>query len=153
MRWIIIFGIILLSESVFSQISDRYCRIAFSKIKKEYSIEPSFIESVPATKDLRIFTVKRNSSESDYLHICKAPAKFSTFIFYVLYNSDKKTIKQVSIIHYTENHGLKVKSRKWLANFVGLKAGELHYGKNVDAVSGSTISAKSIINKINSLSY
>lgn len=152
MRWIILFGIMLLTESTYAQISDRYCKIAFSKIEKTYSIKPTFNESVSSVKDVRKFTIETNNSVNYYLDVCKIPAKFSTFIFYVLYNADKKTIKQVNIIHYTENHGLKVKSRKWLGKFEGLKAGELKYGKNVDAVSGSTISAKSIIDKINNLS-
>jgi Na+-translocating ferredoxin:NAD+ oxidoreductase RnfG subunit len=53
---------------------------------------------------------------------------------------------------YREDHGGEVGSKRWLNQFSGKsKADNLIYQKDIAAISGATISAKSMTNEINKL--
>ncbi len=53
---------------------------------------------------------------------------------------------------YREDHGAEVGSKRWLKQFIG-KSGDnnLKYQKDIVAISGATISAKSMTNEVNKL--
>lgn len=149
---IIITLLISLGLNARAQISDRYCRIAFKQVEKFHEVTVEFPEINTDISGLRHFEVKQKGIQKGHLLVSKAPAKFSTFIFFVYFEPNMENIKLLNILHYTETHGLKVKSRRWLSKFQGMNASKLSYGNTVDAVSGSTISAISIIEKIAEIS-
>lgn len=71
---------------------------------------------------------------------------FEEFYFMTAFDSNK-TIKQVRVLEYTSNHGYEVASKSWLKQF---RAGrKFEVGKNVDAISGATISVNSITSNVN----
>ena len=86
-----------------------------------------------------------------YAVICE-PMGFKDVInMMVSFNTDK-TIASVDIISLSETTGIgdKVKSSEtFTAQFSG-KSGELTVGKNVDAISGATISSKAVTAGVNS---
>ncbi len=110
---------------------------------KFYSVSPKALSS--AVKFIYIGRVKTcraggctidsdppNSAESEY------------FDYFILYNSTCN-IQLVRIYNYQATHGQEVSAKSWLKQFIGYGgATELHAGKNIDAISGATISVNAI---------
>ena len=62
------------------------------------------------------------------------------FDYFILYDSDL-SIRYVKIYNYQATHGYEVSSSNWLKQFQGYDGSrELIAGKNIDAISGATIS-------------
>ena len=54
------------------------------------------------------------------------------------------------MITYRENHGGEIGSKRWLKQFIGKsKTSNVTYEDDIAAISGATISAKSLINEVN----
>ena len=63
------------------------------------------------------------------------------FDYFILY-SDNATVRKVKIYNYQSTHGQEVTATSWLKQFGNYDGrDELVVGKNVDAISGATISA------------
>jgi hypothetical protein len=59
-------------------------------------------------------------------------------------------IKQVKVFNYQATHGQAIAGKGWLKQFVGFGGeNEKQVGKDVDAISGATISVYAITNKVN----
>jgi len=70
------------------------------------------------------------------------------FDYFILFDSSA-SIVSVQIFNYEATHGHEISVRSWLKQFVGHNAGsELIVGKNVDAISGATISVHGITDDI-----
>lgn len=66
------------------------------------------------------------------------------FDYYILFNTNC-SIRSVRIYNYQATHGHEVTSKSWLTQFKGYKGEkELTVNKNVDAISGATISVYAI---------
>jgi len=76
--------------------------------------------------------------------------EFEQFYIYSLFNS-KAELLEVKIIDYPSEHGYEVTSKWWLKRFVKYQHESYSYGKNIDAISGATISVKSMIREISYL--
>ena len=81
---------------------------------------------------------------------CDKPKKdtiaFEQFFFMTAFDHQKR-IKKVRILEYTSNHGYEVANKGWLKQFVSEE--EFEVGKNIDGISGATISVKSITKNVN----
>ncbi len=70
------------------------------------------------------------------------------FDYYILFN-ESKTVSLVKIFNYNATHGQEVTSRSWLRQFVGYdNSEELQINKNIDSISGATISVYAITQDI-----
>jgi hypothetical protein len=70
------------------------------------------------------------------------------FDYYILFDKDCK-IKQVRVYNYQASHGQEVTAKNWLKQFIGFDdTSSLKVGKNIDAISGATISVYAITNDI-----
>ncbi|MDX1285586.1 MAG: FMN-binding protein, partial [Draconibacterium sp.] len=67
---------------------------------------------------------------------------------YILILSEDLTIRMVRILKYRSEFGGEIASKKWLRQFENYSSGELRYKKEISALSGATISAKSIVDDI-----
>ncbi|MDO9634808.1 MAG: FMN-binding protein [Paludibacter sp.] len=82
---------------------------------------------------VRSANAKANSNES------------SEYFDYFIFFDEGKSISQVRVINYQATHGEKVSSPGWLRNFVGHnRTKPLEVGRQIDAISGATISVNSI---------
>ena len=96
------------------------------------------------TIDDIFYTITKNDSILGYLAVTDAPSKFLTFDYYVLFDN-KTEILKVEILHYRENWGAEICSKRWLKQFIGIDTkNHLHYNKHIDAISGATISVNSL---------
>lgn len=66
------------------------------------------------------------------------------FDYFILFD-EYKTISQVKILDYQASHGEMISSPGWLKSFVGHKSSKpLEVGRQVDGISGATISVNKI---------
>ena len=74
----------------------------------------------------------------------KTDVESEYFDYYILFDSSL-TVQLVKIYNYQATHGHEVSSKNWLKQFKGYKGdNELIRSKNVDAISGATISVDAI---------
>ncbi len=71
---------------------------------------------------------------------------FEQFFYMTAFDAQKQ-VKKVRVLEYTSDHGYQVASKGWLRQFEGKDTFEI--GKNIDGISGATISAKSITSGVN----
>lgn len=74
--------------------------------------------------------------------------EFEFFDYFTIYDTSL-TVIQVSVYNYEATHGHEITARGWLKQFIGYKTGlKLETGKNIDAISGATISVNGIVDDI-----
>lgn len=71
-------------------------------------------------------------------------ANYEPFYYVIVYSKDL-TIKSIKILEYYSEYGYEITSKKWLAQFMYKTGCNLEYEKNIDGISGATISVKSMI--------
>ena len=72
--------------------------------------------------------------------------------FLVMFNENQEVIHS-SIIKYREAYGGEISGKNWLAQFIGMKEDSLYkYGKEIDGITGATLSVKSFTKGISKLS-
>ena len=98
---------------------------------------------------LEIYAVSTsNQPTKAYLCLVEAPSKVDTFTFMIIYNLDL-TIRHVEVLEYRENYGGEISSKRFLRQFQGKTGVEhLELGRDIDGISGATISVQSIIRGI-----
>ena len=80
-----------------------------------------------------------------------APSQTETFDYMVIFNNDL-SIRKIKVLIYRESWGGEIGSNRWLRQFVNANKGdEFIYRKNISAISGATISVKSMTQSINNL--
>jgi Na+-translocating ferredoxin:NAD+ oxidoreductase RnfG subunit len=71
-------------------------------------------------------------------------ADFEYFDYYIIFDSSLK-VEKVRVYNYQATHGHEVGGTGWLKQFIGYEgATKLELGKNIDSISGATISANAI---------
>ena len=80
-----------------------------------------------------------------------APSKADHFDYVVIFDKDM-IIKKIKILAYREDYGGEISSKRWLNQFKDLtKDDHVVYRKDIKAISGATISARSMTKSINDL--
>lgn len=134
---------------------DKEIRSTFSI--EEFSFESKRI-SAEAAKDLpskfqenNLFEIKSEDSLLGYAYIGKAPSKTAEFDYLVLLDKELIVLK-AKVLVYREEYGGEIGSKRWLKQFIGkTKTDEVTHGKNIIAISGATISVRSMTNAMNNL--
>lgn len=86
-----------------------------------------------------------------YAYVSKAPSKTDSFDYLILLNTNL-SIEKAKVLVYREDYGGEIGSKRWLKQFVGKSPkDELMYQKNIVAISGATISVRSMTTAVNDL--
>ena len=97
------------------------------------------------------FKIHSNNKLLGYAYVSKAPSKTDEFDYLVLLNPEL-VVLNTKILIYREDYGGEIGSRRWLKQFIGkTQKDELRYGDNIMAISGATISVKSMTAAMNDL--
>ena len=84
-----------------------------------------------------------------YSYESKAPSMHFEFDYLIILGLDLKVISS-KVLVYRENWGGEIGSNRWLRQFQGRgKDDRLKYRKDISAISGATISVKSMIETVN----
>ena len=150
---------------------DRLQKKINKQIRKSFDIkdyELAFVDPLPEeyTKDkFFIFTSELDTLGFGIIELCSSckvggceafeaydpDAEYESFFFSTLYDSNG-IIKNVKVLEYNSQYGYEITAKSWLKQFIGRKPGSLKIGKDVDGISGATISVKSIISSLNNQS-
>lgn len=96
------------------------------------------------TSKAQTFKVMGNDVLLGYAYVGEAPSMKRVFDYIILFNPDL-SIKKAKVLIYREDHGRQIGSQRWLQQFIGMNVNDIpNYGGNIDAISGATISAKSM---------
>ena len=80
-----------------------------------------------------------------------AMGRFDDFVYVIFFEVDL-TVKLVRVVEYGGEHGAEITQKRWLRQFIGKTPDDsLWFSKNIDAISGATISGKSITESINNM--
>ena len=152
MRYLII-TCLLLVVGVSAPATDFYPqKKAISHIQK--SLKTKEIEIMEFTnlssddKNLVVYHFNFDSKPEKYYAIfTESTGRYDQFD-YLLITDKTVSIQLVRILKYRSEHGSEIASKKWLSQFENYAGGDLRYGDDISAISGATISAKSIVSDI-----
>jgi len=101
-------------------------------------------------KNLEIFLLRNGEDSLGYLVLTSSMGRYESFDYMIVYNPVMK-VKEIDILNYTSSHGGEVASQKWLKQFVGYEGNHLKYGSDIDAITGATYSATSLVKDVESI--
>jgi Na+-translocating ferredoxin:NAD+ oxidoreductase RnfG subunit len=125
-----------------------------SILKDEFG--KSEIITQPVNLDPAIFDVKKVSSCWEiygtdkpvaYLFQLETKGRIHTFTSLVLLSPDGAVLG-VRVTNYPSTYGVQITNKRWLGKLQIDAEKTYDYGKNIDAISGATISAKGLIKDI-----
>ena len=76
--------------------------------------------------------------------ICSADGNAYEYFDYIILFDNDLSILKIAVVDYPGDYGYEITSKGWLKQFNGYKGAKMRYGKEVDAISGATISANSL---------
>lgn len=86
-----------------------------------------------------------------YAFVDKAPSKTAKFDYLVIFDSDLRVIHS-KVLVYREEYGGEIGSKRWLKQFLGKTGGDrVDCETNIDAISGATISVRSMTRSMDRL--
>lgn len=137
--------------------------------KNAIRIEEKFLsDAMDGIPNRSLFTLHQDGKKIGILAInnalgckingCKAnggggSAKYEDFWYGVIFDNDLK-IKLVRMLEYSSDYGYEISSKNWLKQFKGFTGCDLKYGgREVDVISGATVSGQSIVSDISNLCW
>lgn len=160
---LVILGIGLMAFTSYSYLPEYLGRKMEKQVFKVFGKEVNF-EAIPLHDSVQfnhqLYAVHQQDSITGYAMIsralgcklggCDKPTEdslaFEQFYYMTAFNSDH-SIRRVRILEYTSNHGYQIANKGWLRQFE--KGDRFEVGKNIDGISGATISVKSITKGVN----
>lgn len=116
------------------------------------TIEEGIAKELPSNFGAdNFFEITANNKSLGYAYVAKAPSKTAQFDYLVILDQDL-IIKKAKVLIYREEYGGEISSKRWLKQFIGkTENDELRYNDNIMAISGATISVRSMTNAMNDL--
>lgn len=94
-----------------------------------------------------LYRITEDDQLLGYLISTSAKGRFEYFDYSVIF-SKEKAIAKVMVTVYRSDHGAAICQKTWLSQFEGYHGGELVLGSDIDAVSGGTLSANSLVRDV-----
>ncbi|MCD2259671.1 FMN-binding protein [Psychroserpens luteolus] len=132
----------------------------FKEIKSTYDVEKfefsAFKISDTVAKELpskfetdNFFEIRSENNRIGFAYVAKAPSKTAQFDYLILLDSDL-IVKKAKVLIYREEYGGEIGSKRWLRQFIGkTPEDELKYEQDIVAISGATISVRSMTSAVN----
>jgi len=155
---LVVFSFALFSFQLSSKIEKKIKKEVKSVFEtSEFTLKPFSVQTdtilkleVPFTDD-NFLSIQINEKLVGYAYVGEALSKTAEFDYLVLFD-ENLTIKKTKVLTYREEYGGEIASTRWLKQFIGkTENSSLVYMKDIAAISGATISVKSMTNAINSL--
>ncbi|MBT3933550.1 MAG: FMN-binding protein [Bacteroidetes bacterium] len=106
-----------------------------------------YFKSFDSTKDL--YSILSNGNNIAFLVVSSAKGRYDYFDYYILYDLNPE-IQKIEVLVYRSDHGMEICNKRWLVQYEGMKSGEKReFSKDIDAISGATLSSRSITEDIN----
>jgi Na+-translocating ferredoxin:NAD+ oxidoreductase RnfG subunit len=95
-------------------------------------------------KEDRVFILEQEEAVLGYMLGTSAKGRYDHFDYAVFYSPELEVVG-VKVTVYRSTHGAAICQKKWLGQFKGYAGGDLAIGKEIDAISGASISAQSMV--------
>jgi Na+-translocating ferredoxin:NAD+ oxidoreductase RnfG subunit len=157
-----VFGFVFCILLVVFGLTDKLQKKVDKVIKSTFEIEVFSMDAKLFSKEItgdlpakfsdnNFFEIKKEDILLGYAYVSKAPSKTDEFDYLILFDKDL-VIMTSKILAYREDYGGEIGSSRWLKQFKGkTTSDELIYGDNIAAISGATISVKSMTNAVNNV--
>ena len=110
-------------------------------------IPPAAIPEPGEQAKCELFQLHGDDGPLGILLLASAKGRYEYFDYMVLYDNTLNII-QVDILVYRSDHGYEIMNKGWLKQFIGSKGCDLVYGRDIDALSGATLSAGALTTDI-----
>ncbi|NER15530.1 FMN-binding protein [Leptobacterium flavescens] len=119
---------------------------------KAMQVDATIEEQLPLKiGENKLFRVSKGEKLLGYAFVDRAPSKTAEFDYLVIFD-ENLIIKRAKVLIYREEYGGEIGSKRWLKQFIGKSQTDtLEYQKNVSAISGATISVRSMTNAVNNV--
>jgi len=115
-------------------------------------VSDEILSSYASVKDVKVSVLKSAEIELGYACFASSKGKNDYFDYMVIFD-EELIIKKVIVLVYRSTYGGEIMSRSWLKQFIGKCKGEaMEIDKDIDSISGATLSAPSIAEGIKDLS-
>jgi len=124
--------------------------------KHEISRKPMVFDTLMIDKygltEVHLFKLSNDSYIVGYLAISSAKGRFESFDYLMIFDSEM-VIRRIDILVYRSSYGGEIASQSWLKQFYGKQDGvDMEFDKDIDTISGATISAPSMAKSVKSVS-
>lgn len=159
--WIVLLGCTMMLNLSFG-IADTLPKRVFKELSKVFETEQFVLQPIAVESGLNaqlpqkitgenLYQITIQKQTAGYAFFDQAMSKTAQFDYLVIFNKDL-SVRQTKVLIYREEYGGEIGSRRWLSQFDGKSGDEtLEYQKNIDAISGATISARSMTIAMNNL--
>ena len=89
-----------------------------------------------------------NDSSGSHVVFSSAKGRYDNFDYMIILNSTLE-ILDIKILKYRSEYGYEIANKGWLKQFYGKPESRFKYRKNIDALTGATYSAPSLVDDIN----
>lgn len=104
-----------------------------------------------AFTDSNFYSIEDNGKLMGYAFVERAPSKTAEFDYLVLLDA-QLIVKKAKVLIYREEYGGEIASTRWLKQFIGKSEKDSFvYQKDISAISGATISVRSMTTAVNNL--
>jgi len=128
--------------------------IQYSKIAEKNVttlLGPGDLKKIDTKSDKEFYLFESgNSNNGSIVVFSSAKGRFEKFDYMVMLNKSHEII-DIKILKYRSEYGYEISNKGWLKQFHGREPGHIEYRKDIDAVSGASFSAQSLVNDINSI--
>lgn len=119
---------------------------------KDVDFSDTLISTYSSVRNVKVSQLKADESELGYACFASSKGKNDYFDYMVIFDTDL-LIKKVVVLVYRSTYGGEIMSRSWLKQFIGKSKGEfMEMDKDIDGISGATLSAPSITQGVKELS-
>ncbi|WP_420319935.1 FMN-binding protein [Flagellimonas sp.] len=132
------------------------------EVEKTFEVSDFSLHPVMVDKEVNVelptkisgdnfYKIDLQDSILGYAFVDQAPSKTAKFDYLVVFDSDLQVINSKVLI-YREEYGGEIGSKRWLKQFIGKKGGDrVSHETNIDAISGATISVRSMTKSMDNL--
>lgn len=141
-------------NSVWSPVLKDKIDKALSALYESESIRYLVVDLSESTKvDLstNLYEVFASDQFKGYIYVDQAPSMKNVFDYLVVFNTDLE-IEKAKVLIYREQHGRQIGTVRWLSQFDSMNTEDRPtLGKEIDGITGATISCKSMTKAVNEL--
>ncbi len=165
MRKIVLLLLCLLTFNLFLQ-AGNYPRSVQKRIDKtlmklfkkkdivlnEIEISTDISSIYSSLRGVKVSVLKSGDLNLGYACFTSSKGKNDYFDYMVIFDTDL-SVKLVKVLIYRSTYGGEIMSRSWLKQFIGKREGKsMEMDKDIDSISGATLSAPSITDGVKDLS-
>jgi Na+-translocating ferredoxin:NAD+ oxidoreductase RnfG subunit len=117
--------------------------------------EESILQEIPIPSEVQAvndlmregdqpYAIKSSEGILGYVFSTSAKGRYDYFDYSIIYSKDL-SVMVVLVTTYRSSHGAGICSKGWLKQFKGYQGEEISLGKDIDSISGATLSATSMV--------